>query len=212
MLWKVLAHVTGALSSCGRGCLRYCHPMGLFLVTLTLPLTTPCSPSSHRPRGPPTPSRFPFLSGRRGHAYPDRQARESWRAGGRTPRERRLRPLTRRSLPSAPDLFLGSSGPVRWAPSYPERPYVPPTKHPGLCPSIHPVLPNSPAPFASLPTHAHARAHAGQAFSSPSARPRDSPAAELAGASAHAQNQENGGAGWPRRTRAEPGCPRPSRD
>lgn len=33
-----------------------------------------------------------------------RQARESWRASGRTPRERRLRPLTRRSLPSAPDL------------------------------------------------------------------------------------------------------------
>lgn len=184
MLWKVLAHVTRVLLSCGRGCLHYYYPTGLFLVSLTLPLNTPCSPSSHRPRGPPTPSCFPFLSGRRGHAYPDRQARESWRAGGRTPRERRLRPLTRHSLPSAPDLFLGSSGPVRWAPSNPERPYVPPTKHPGCA-----TLSTRSSQLAcSLRVTRDARARAGQAFSSPPARPRDSPTAELAGASAQAQN------------------------
>lgn len=53
MLCKVLAHVPGVLLPCGRGCLHYYYPMGLFLVSLTLPLITPRSPSSHRPRGPP---------------------------------------------------------------------------------------------------------------------------------------------------------------
>lgn len=183
MLCKVLAHVPGVLLPCGRGCLHYYYPMGLFLVSSPCLSSRPVLLPPTGPEGPPTPSGRPFLSGRRGPAYPDRQARESWRAGGRTPRERRLRPLTRRSLPSAPDLFLGSSWPARWAPSYAERPYVPPTKHPGCA-----TLPTRSSQLAcSLRVTPDARAP-GNAFSSPPARPSYSPTAELAGASAQAQS------------------------
>lgn len=131
--------------------LKYHYSTGLS--RLTHPdFNTPHSPSSHRPRWPPTLSPH-VLSGKRGPAYPDRRGpreRAGWRADSA---ERELRPLTLRSLPSAPDLLLGSSGPVRRAPSYPERPYAPLTKQHGCT-----TLPNRSSQLACSFTSLHTRA------------------------------------------------------
>lgn len=179
MLCKTLAPVARALLPCGRGCLHY-YPMGLFLASPPCLSTRPAPLPPTGPGGPPHPlasSSSPVGAG------PLTLTGRPATAGGLTPRERRLRPLTRRSLPSAPDLFLGSSGSVRWAPSCPERPY----QTPWLCHSIHSIHPVLPTRL--LPSRHSLRARApGNAFSSPSARSSYRPTAELAGASAQAQN------------------------
>ena len=118
----------------------------------TLSLTH--APTPFPPAGPwwrPTLSHLTLLPDKPGPAYPDRQSPQSAGrlAGGRTSRERRRWPLTRCSPPPAPDRVLEPSGPVRWAPSGPERPYAPLPNNLAL-PLYPSDPPDSPAPFASL--------------------------------------------------------------
>lgn len=125
--------------------------MGLFLFSYPFPHAPSHSLSSRRPLMASTLSYLTLLPDKPGPAYRDRQNPQSAvrRAGGRASRERRRWPLTRCSPPPAPDRVLEPSGPVRWAPSGPERLHAPPPNN--LATPLYPSdPPDSPAPSASL--------------------------------------------------------------